>query len=42
MQIHTGTQKYEESLAKEFQKHLTKKHPKDGVIVLETCRAGTY
>ena len=32
MQIHTGTKKYDVSLAKELQQHLTKKHHKDGVI----------
>ena len=32
IQIHTGTQKYDVSLAKEFQEHVTKKHRKDGVI----------
>ena len=28
IQSHTGTQKYDVSLAKEFQEHLTKKHQK--------------
>ena len=32
MQMHTGTQKDDVSLAKEFQEHLTKNHRKDGVI----------
>ena len=32
MQIHTGNQKYDVSLAKEFQHHLTKEHRKNGVI----------
>ena len=32
MQIHTGTQKYDASLAKEFQQHLTKENWKYGVI----------
>ena len=32
MQIHTVTQKYDLSLAKEFQQHLTKKYHKDGTI----------
>ena len=32
IQIHTGTQKYDVSLAKEFQEHVTKKHRKDGVV----------
>ena len=32
MQIHTGTQKDDVSLAMEFQEHLTKKHRKDGII----------
>ena len=32
MQIHTGNQKYDESLAKEFQHYLTKEHHKNGVI----------
>ena len=32
MKMHTGTQKYDVSLAKEFQQHLTNKHCKDGVI----------
>ena len=32
IQIHTGTQKYDVSLAKEFQEHLTKKHRKHGFI----------
>ena len=32
IQMHTGTQKYDVSLAKEFQEHLKKKHRKDGVI----------
>ena len=30
--MHTGTQKYDVSLARELQEHLTKKHCKDGVI----------
>ena len=30
--MHTGNQKYDVSLAKEFQEHLKKKHRKDGVI----------
>ena len=32
VQIHTGNQKYDVSLAKEFQHHLTKEHRKNGVI----------
>ena len=28
MQMNTGNQKYDESLAKEFQQHLTKEHRK--------------
>ena len=32
MQIHTGNQRYDVSLAKEFQHHLTKYHRKNGVI----------
>ena len=32
IQMHTGTQKYDVSLAKELQKHLTEKHRKDGGI----------
>ena len=32
MQIHTGNQKYDVSLAKEFQHHLTKEHRKNCVI----------
>ena len=32
IQIHTVTQKYDVSLAKEFQEHLKKNHRKDGVI----------
>ena len=32
IQINTVTQKYDVSLAKEFQEHLTKKHRKDGAI----------
>ena len=32
MQIHTDNQKYDVSLAKEFQHHLTKEHRKNGVI----------
>ena len=32
MQIQTGNQKYDVSLAKEFQHHLTKEHRKNGVI----------
>ena len=32
IQMHTGTQKDNVSVAKEFQEHLTKKHRKDGVI----------
>ena len=32
MQMHTGNQKYDVSLAKEFQHHPTKEHCKDGVI----------
>ena len=30
--MHTETQKYHVSLAKEFQEHLTKNYRKDGVI----------
>ena len=30
--MHTGTQKYDVSLAKEFQEYLTKNHQKYGVI----------
>ena len=30
--MHTSTEKYDVSLAKEFQEHQTKKHHKDGVI----------
>ena len=32
IQIHTVTQKYDVSLAREFQVHLTKNHRKDDVI----------
>ena len=32
IQMHIGTQKYDLSLAKELQLHLTKKHCKDDVI----------
>ena len=32
MQMHTGNQKDDVSLAKEFQHHLTKEHIKNGVI----------
>ena len=32
MQIHTGNQRDNVSLAKEFQNHLTKEHRKNGVI----------
>ena len=32
IQIHTGTPKYDVSLAKEFQKHMKKKYRKYGVI----------
>ena len=32
MQINTGNRKYDVSLAKEFQHHLTKKHCKNGVF----------
>ena len=32
MEIHTGNQNNDESLAKEFQQHLTKEHPKNGII----------
>ena len=32
IKIHTGTEKYDVSLAKEFQDHLTKNHWKYGVI----------
>ena len=32
MQMHTGNQKYDVSLAKEFQHHLTKEHRKNGVF----------
>ena len=32
MQIHTGNQKYNVSLAKEFQHHLKKEHHKSGVF----------
>ena len=32
IQMHTDTQKYDVSLAKGFQEHLTKKHRKDGFI----------
>ena len=32
MQMHTGTPKYDASLAKELQKNMTKKKRKDGVI----------
>ena len=31
IQMHTDTEKYDVSLVKEFQEHLTKKHCKDGV-----------
>ena len=30
--MHTGNQKYDLSLSKEFQRHLTKEHRKNGVI----------
>ena len=32
IQMHTGNQKYDVSLAKEFQHYLTKEHCKNGVI----------
>ena len=32
MQMHTGNQKYDVSLAKEFQHHLKKNHHKNGVF----------
>ena len=32
MQMHTVNQKYDVSLAKEFQRHLTKEHCKNGVF----------
>ena len=32
IQMYTGTQKYDVSLAETLQEHLTKKHRKDGVI----------
>ena len=32
IQNHTGNQKYDVSLAREFQHHLTKEHRKNGVI----------
>ena len=32
MKIHTGNQKYDVSLAKEFQHHLTKEHCKNGMF----------
>ena len=32
MQIHTGNQKNDVSLAKEFQQHLTKEHRKNGFV----------
>ena len=32
MEIHTGTQKDDTSLSKEFQQHLTNNHRKNGVI----------
>ena len=32
MQMHTGNQKYDGSLAKEFKHHLTKEHRKNGVF----------
>ena len=32
IQMHSGTQKYDVSLSKEFQEHLTKNHRKDGAI----------
>ena len=32
MQIHTGNQKDDVSLAKEFQHHLTKEHHKNGMF----------
>ena len=32
MKMHTGNQKYDVSLSKEFQQHLTKEHRKNGVI----------
>ena len=32
MQMHTGTQKYDVSLAKELQQHQKKNHLKNGVI----------
>ena len=32
MQMHTGNQKYDISLAKEFQQHMTKEHRKNGVF----------
>ena len=38
MQMHTGNQKYDASLAKEFQHHLTKEYRKNGVIDKEKYR----
>ena len=32
MKIHTGNKKYDVSLSKEFQHHLTKDHRKNGVF----------
>ena len=32
MQMHTVTQKYDVSLAREFQQHMTNKHSKDDAI----------
>ena len=32
MQMHTGNQKYDVSLSKEFKHHLTKEHRKNGVF----------
>ena len=32
MQMHTGNQKYDSSLSKEFQNHMIKEHRKNGII----------
>ena len=42
MQMHTGTQKDYVSLAKEFQEHLTKNHPKYGVIYQEKWKKVSF
>ena len=42
MQIHTGTQKDDVSLAQELQQHLTKNHCKDGVIYQQKYKNSSW